>query len=555
MRTTAAIAIVLALAGVQSLRAQMTAEIDVERTVVPRLTLQAPLPSVVPSVIPSSDRPVQLSMSEYAGPAADFTSRPGSLLAPSYTGLRGRSPYRGYAWAGYFPAYKLGFGAGYRLVDTGRTALGASIQFDGSSYNAHLPEGVREGVRDNTVALQADFSHRVSDAFRLGALLRYSHAALAAPTMQTLRQSQGINDFGLTLSADGRHRRFGYTVKADICRFALSKAIQLGAGSADPASETVFGLSARIGGATADTVFSYSLSAAIDGRRRAGNSFDGTGFVPVSKTNTMLLSLLPSVGFRFGRTAIELGAEVDISSGMEGSSFHVAPVAGLVWTPGSRFAAFVRSKGGVCMTELRSIYNYSPFAPGLLSYDATFSPVDARAGLSIGPAAGFSAEIYARYASTRRAPMLAVLGTDTPVGLLAPSNISGWGCGLQLAWSHRFASLAGMVEIRTRGLDKGFADAPDRAAVVASLKAQLHASDRLDIELGWNLRCRRAYAIADRLAPMRNVSALNLGAAYALNDRISVFMRLENLLARRPEILPGLTSDGMRGMAGGTVLF
>lgn len=128
------------LTGALALNAQLSAEIDVERTVVPRLELQAPLPSVVPAIIASGEAPMRLSLSEYTGGAADFASKPGGFLGPSYTGLTAASPYRGYVWGGYFPAYNLGIGAGYRFIRRERTSLGAALQFDGSSYNAHLPE-------------------------------------------------------------------------------------------------------------------------------------------------------------------------------------------------------------------------------------------------------------------------------------------------------------------------------------------------------------------------------------------------------------------------------
>lgn len=545
------LSIAFILAGAVGVRAQLTAEIDVERTVVPRLELQAPLPSVVPSVIPTTETPMRLSLSEYTGGAADYASRPGGLLGPSYTGLAGASPYRGYVWGGYFPAYNLGIGAGYRFIKNERTNLGAALQFDGSSYNAHLSDGSRESVKDNTVGVQADFSHNFSDAARLGAVIAYSHAALTAPTLRNTEQNQSINDFNAALSLDGHRDHFGYGVKADIGRFSLGDDIKLSDEVLVGApSETIFGLNAAVGGTTADSVFRYRLEAGLDMKHRGGCQWTGTEFAYVAKDNPMIVSLDPTIGFQLGKLGIDLGAKVDISSNLEGSSFHVAPRVNIAWTPSSRFAVFARSDGGAEMTDLRHIYNYSPFAPGLLTYDATFSPVNARAGFAIGPVGGFSAEIYARYASTRRAPMLAVIGQELPAGTLAPTNIKGWGAGLRLGWSCRVVSVSGMAEVLQHGLDRGFADNPDRAGILAELSAQLRPMERLGVDVSWKFRGKRAYACNDELTAMRNVSTLNLGAEYRIDERLSAFLRFENLLARRPEILPGLTSNGLHGLAG-----
>lgn len=544
------LSIAFILAGALGVQAQLSAEIDVERTVVPRLEQQAPLPSVVPSVIPWSETPMRLSLSEYTD-AADFSSNPGGLLAPAYTGLGKPSPYRGYVWGGYFPAYNLGVGAGYRFIKNERTGLGAAVQFDGSSYNAHLPEGLRETVKDNTISLQADFNHTFSEAARLGAVIGYSHAALCSPTFGSPEQNQKINDFNAAISLDGLRDHFGYGVKAAIERFALGTDIELGQNTLlTPPSETIFGLTAGAGGSTADSLFRYRLEAGLDMKHRAGHFWTGSEFEKIAKNNPMIVSLDPTVGFNLDNFSIDLGAKVDISSNLTGSSFHVAPCVNVAWTPSSRFAIFARSDGGAEMTDLRHIYNYSPFAPGILAYDASFSPVNARAGFAFGPAGGFSAELYARYASTRRAPMAAVIGGETPVAVLAPANIKGWGAGLSLGWSCRMASVSGKVEVLQHGLDRGFADAPDRAGIIAALSARIRPVERLGIDASWNFRGKRAYALGPKLAGMRNISTVDLGAEYRIDERLSAFLRFENLLARRPEILPGLTSNGLHGLAG-----
>lgn len=112
------------------------------------------------------------------------------------------------------------------------------------------------------------------------------------------------------------------------------------------------------------------------------------------------------------------------------------------------------------------------------------------------------------------------------------------------------ASVSGKVEVLQHGLDRGFADAPDRAGIIAALSARIRPVERLGIDASWNFRGKRAYALGPQLAGMRNISTVDLGAEYRIDERLSAFLRFENLLARRPEILPGLTSNGLHGLAG-----
>ncbi len=558
MKRLTTIIIALSAAGMVSAQ-NLTAEIDVERTVVPRLTLQSPLPSVFPSVIPSTSSPMSHTLSEYSGGAVDYTSRPGGLLGPSFTGIAGRSPYRGYAWAGYLPAYNLGIGAGYRFVESENTSAGAAMQFDGSNYSAHLPSGATKTVNDNTFGVQVDFRHRFSDKARVGAFVNYSHAALSAPTLSNRGQSQKIDDFDVALSFDGRHRSLGYGVSATVGRFALGDDVLLGEGAEAAAlqgpAETMFGLRAGLGGSTSDSIFRFRLEAGVDMKHRRGSVWTGEIFESIDKANPMIVSLDPTVGFLLGNVSIDLGANVDISSNLDGSSFHVAPQVNVAWTPSARFAFFANSNGGAQMTNLRSIYNYSPFAPGALAYDATFSPVNARAGFSFGPFSGFTAEVYGRYASTRRAPLLAVVGGETPLAALAPTNIKGWGAGLKLGWTSRVATVSGSVEVLQHGADRGFADAPDRAGIVADVNAQVRPIEKLGINAGWHLRAQRSYLMEGSCIGMRNISRLDFGAEYRVTDPLSIFFRLENLLCRRPEIIPGLTTPGLHGLVGAVYRF
>ena len=127
----------------------LSTEITVDRTVVAELPAASPLLSVFPSLLPVPASDVNIRPAQY-GQASNFTPIAGHTDTPLFTGLPAPDGYRGYFWAGYFPAYNLGAAAGYRIIDKENTSLGAAVRFDGSSYKTKGFFQDKATVRDNT---------------------------------------------------------------------------------------------------------------------------------------------------------------------------------------------------------------------------------------------------------------------------------------------------------------------------------------------------------------------------------------------------------------------
>ena len=200
----------------------MSTEITVDRTIVPRKQEASPLPSVMPSLLPSEEFRSRLGLTEYSAPVS-FMPLASPSMAPSYTGLAGAYPYKGYAWLGYFPAYNLGVGAGYSIINNSSTHLGVAAQFNGFSYHSTSVAGDKGTAKNNTIGMQADFSHTFSKAAGLSASVAYTHGSMGLPELMSIPENQKLNDFKATLGLDGR---FGssarYAIKAHASNFSLT---------------------------------------------------------------------------------------------------------------------------------------------------------------------------------------------------------------------------------------------------------------------------------------------------------------------------------------------
>ena len=531
----------------------MSTEITVDRTIVPRKQEASPLPSVVPSLLPSEGFRSKLGLTEYSAPVS-FMPLASPSMAPSYTGIAGAYPYKGYAWLGYFPAYNLGVGAGYSIISNSSTHLGVAAQFNGFSYHSTSVAGDKGTAKNNTIGMQADFSHTFSKAAALSASVAYTHGSMGLPELMSIPESQKLNDFKATLGLDGR---FGssarYAIEAYASNFSLTDGCVWSKPETSVAapSEGLYGVGASLEAGKGVAVFKLGLGA--DFHHRSGSEWRDDSFDAVAHENSAIFSIDPSVGARVDALTVRLGADIDISTGTDDKKFNVAPSLLVSWVPSASFSAYATVDGGKAFSTLSRIRDYSPFALSVVSYDAVFTPVAGRAGFVVGPFHGASVELYGRYACTRNAPMMALAAAyNTPAFL--PVGISGWGAGARLAWNHSIVSFEASAQILANGYSSAFIDVPDRAGLLVGASLELRPFDKFTAGLGWELRARRRYySLAQGQATevgMGNISDLKFDARYEISGNFDVWARVENLLCRRAELLPGLQTQGVHGLVG-----
>ncbi len=581
-------------------------EIEVDRTVVPVQRPASRLRSMSPVLVTPDVKRQTLSMSEYSA-ASDFAPTFNLLEPASYPALRPLSTYRGYASVGYFPGFNLGASAGYRFINKEKTRLGAWLQYNGSSYNSHIAAGGddRPTVSNNTVTVGADFAQRFGKKSNLMIGVDYTHAALGLPTDADPSQKQGINLADVKASWWSTVGKVGYHANFDFSHTGLTKDIAFQAPlSQNPRSLAAAGenrFTVALGAigrlkSAASSWIGIELKADIlhvmDGlflseARTYGPWGAGDMMMPVTGVHMALTdysgrtsgiySVKPYFGFGGSNVHARIGLDVDVSTGVD-TKFHVAPDVMIDWNPASQVAVYGRFTGGEEYNTLRSLYDVSPFAPGINTYVNSYSPVKGRVGVVAGPFAGATAEVFAGYEATRNVPMPVVL---SDVSFYNPdvmytairdfngffsNNLSGWHAGVNLSyrWRSKFEAKAGF-RILPSSYSHGLAECRDRARYIATASVEFRPIEKLSLGLDYELRAGRKYYRFDRLTDeigyvrkavaMSNVSRLDFNATYAITDAFSAFVRVENMLCRRPEVLPFYTAQGLHGLFGVSLKF
>ena len=505
-------------------------EITIEKEIVPeqraatrmQVTHNVLAPQITRQNLKFSSAGVNASLSPYI-----------MTLDPAFTGKAvNPSPYRGYAAIGYFPAYNLGASAGYRFIDNDRTFLGAWAQFDGFSYNrtsVTSPED-KTKVSDNALRAGADFARMITDNGKLSVNIdlgygkskaEYNTYGAVSTTLGNIkagwtagdqRMNYHIDAYGGFLSNSTADKlqytpgetTFGGSVGAEFCGFALDLEAEF----------------AR---------FSHESHTIADGATRGA------------------VALKPSYTYRTAKTSLKVGLSADISVN-SGKKFHVAPDVRLDVRPDDIFGFYISAVGGTKLNSLSSIYNYSHFIAPLYTYENSDIPLDLNAGLIFGPFRGGALEIFGGYA-------IADEWLLPDYNVMNHYDIKAWHAGARLSYDYRsLLSFKASVEAAPSSGNKIYFMWRDRAKTVVNISADVHPIEPLTISAAWELRSgRRTQAMVGEVLTedkLGNVSNLSLGAAYRVSQPFTIFLRGENLLNKKWDLLAGLPANGICGLAG-----
>lgn len=533
-------------AGAQNL----TTEITVDRTIVPEEHTATPLPSVRPGFVKPLAAPTVLNPTEYTL-VTEYSPRAGVFGAPAYDGVPLPSDFRGYLRAGYFPAYNLGVDFGYKVLADSVNRLGVAASFEGSSYDSHDVDANRT-VSDNTFGVQADFSHSFASGAVLGINADYFHSALKSPDISAETQKQGINAFRVSVDVARQSRKFSYKATAFFDRFGMSEAV----GTYPGAKSNLLGIKFNSNGQITGTM-GYALG--VHGGLLKGDGLwsDDPNVRFEGKKSVGNIAVNPAVLFASANAQARIGAVLSFSHQPGQSRFHAAPDVQLAFTPASAFTVFAQLGGGDDFATLRRLYNYSPYAVGTQIYGLSFTKIDGRAGITVGPFSGLSVQLYGRYTAATDVPMY-VENTVTNFNLV---NLTGWSAGARLAY--RYGTLVTFdadAQILPNNLYHGLATVVDRASFILNANLRVRPIEKLTVGLGFEHRGGRqyySYWIPEGIYPsaMGDVNNLSVSGEYAVNAALAVGLHLENLLCKRPLILPYITSQGLHGMLSATYRF
>lgn len=566
------LAIIAAVAG-NIIAQNLATEITVDRTVVPVEQAAGAPRAFHPVLIRPSALAYRMPLTDYSR-TSECTDTLPALPPAVFNGMTFPTHYRGYASAGYFPALNFGAEAGYRLIDRSTTRLDAWGSWQGRSYTSRrvpAADGKETGrIADQSVQLAASLSRATGRNSLLSASFTYRHDALRLPTAFDRDASQAINAYRGEIGWSTRRGHASLDASISAGRTALHSPIAVptllnASGKADGAAEADYRL--RVEGnilRNRDIGASLLVDADILHRQRGLQWVgDFTEAAAPGHSAATIVGITPNATFNSRNLRGHIGLRLDFSHGYSGHSFRIAPDINIGWTPTATFGIYLRADGGSRHRSLASLAAICPFAPGATVASLSTSAVDARAGLTAGPFAGFSAEIYGGYATVHGALMPLLLQTsEGDFSTFGGANLSGWSVGGRLgyAWRNIVEVSADACLLPHGSYGHASASAIDRARYLVDTRLTVRPFRQLSVELSYTLRgSRRFYKLAPGTSPVEtdagNDSRLDLGATYALTSRWSAFLRVENILDSRPLLLPGLPAQGIGGLAGAVFRF
>lgn len=539
------IALLLALSAAASVVAQdLSTEVVVDRTVIPAERGATRLGGLSPQLVLPSVAVRDLAPVDYTGLSA--ISRTYSRLAPAGgTRAAEKSPYRGYAGVGYFPAFNLGASAGYRFIDSESMTLGAAMQFDGERYNVPGNGDETSVMQSYSARLGLGFGYRVNSVSTVTAGLSY----------EFMRQGTGIWSpvntglLGLEL---------GWRSKAGIVDYGVNATLgfesngEVGLTVPDmPAGRRIPGLGQQ------QYKFVAEGSAPILDNSRAGLSLDAdfvhtSGLEQGAEATLGTVGVTPFYQLSVSNLTARVGVKVDFAAGGDGSKVSVAPEVNVQWDAAELASMWVTATGGEVMnpfSRMRQLCQYQIFqAP----FGRSKVPLRLEAGLNFGPFSGFTFGVFAGYAKAKEWYVPAFRYYQPFV----EREISGWRAGVKLGYSHRLFDISATAQAAPSSYSHSWIDFYDGARYVVDAEATVRPIDRLDITLGYEWRDHRFAADRhDVRYGLGNKSDLRIGASYKITPAVTVFARVENVLGHRYQLMPYILSQKQTGLLGVGVKF
>jgi hypothetical protein len=560
-------------------------EIKVDRTVVPAERAASRLSTVLPGLLSPTITSKPLSMTEYSEPS-QLTTSIGHLDPAVYPAISALSQQRGYAAVGYFPSFNLGASAGYRFIDTDRTRLGAWLQYDGNSYKV---DDFVNKIKNNTFTIGVDANQKFGENSQLEVCANYSNAAVSGPTYisDNNNTTRHMNFGDVTAKWWSRVGDIGYHFDASFGGFSFTRPYYSEIILSDEpitvyqpstAKDLTYSIKGGLVGRTSrETWLGIELSGDFE-RRSSGdvltkNVDDNSYYYPLYSTpigaSTLgIVSVMPQFGFHFDQITAHIGADVDFATGGTGKKVHIAPNVLVDWNPTSQLAIYAKVKGGQQLNTLRDLYDYTPFLPSAWVYDRSNVPVDAQLGVNVGPFYGASLELRGGYSIARDWMMpfyssRAINGSAHLGGVTAFSatDIQGWRIGATVSYAFRnLVKLHASYDAAPQRADRGYYMWRDRAKYVVAAGAEITPIEKLSVNIDYEYRAHRAcsyftYRTPTELVDLGKSNNFSIGAAYKINDIVSVFARGENLFNNKYYILYGVSSQGTKGLVGVTVKF
>lgn len=556
------------------------------------------------------------------GVDANFTPQAVPIQATGWQSTRDFYDHRGYFELGVGSWLQSTVSAGYRFIDNRKSALGVRFQHNSTSlWNPRLSDFIDSKMwrYDEAIGL---YGHHVFDgAGRLDAAFDYhlgifdyygfAPASFSTDFLSPQRSGSGDikaptqtrNDISARIgwrSAPGIHK-FSWSAEAGVRYFGYRRFYFPQVDNICPSTT---------GGRETDVNLKGSLSYPTSGKSSIGLSLQGdvigyarpewrSGYDPdlnLPHPDTYgMVSLTPYYKFTKSRLNIMLGAKIDLAfnAGFENDrygTFHIAPNVRLDFD-GGPVKLYLYALGGSKLHTMVAGYENDYYQiPRLGNTTPTYTPLDAKGGLTFGPFSGFHAGFDIAFRTSRNqyfgglyTPFLnnvnqydaipdqyrlpsEIDGHPVEYSFVpgSLSNLTGFSFGINTGYdAGRYFKIAAEGRYQHQNGRAGYFNGYDRPEFTASISAETNPWNTLKFKVSYDLRAMRMLPVMGRFTDvpdmdtrpigmwrLPNVSMLNFGASYAFNENFNVWIQADNLLNRRIWYMPGVPEPGIRLAAG-----
>ncbi len=602
-------------AQAQDNKQNLNKEITLEKDIAP-LEKKAVKKNELPKVKKSAPTAAktQLGYSDLTTPIEVPTSIP-TLLPYGYRTAHNFSDKRGYLQIGGGTQANFNVAFGYRILDQEHEKLGVWLNhnstWDGKNSSKVIPEdSYRNKQKYNDNTLVVDYSRALGkgtlslglqshiDIYNYYGGWNYSASAVDVP-YDWDKEKQSFFDFDINAGW-----RSAVMLRDNPLKYNV--ALQYGHAAYDkPFFGDVYKHGAHDNwgkltlGGSYDVTELATAGLTIKGEylRRGAKSrvnsqddlFDEVGMITVSPTYTI----------RGDMFKLQLGLNGHISFS-DGAAFRLSPNVRANLALINGFSVFANVLGGKALGyRVPTHYANHRYDSPLLMYGSIYTPLDAEAGIKMGPFQGLSGKVSLGYAIVkdqpgiwyRCEPMLAsplrgVSDLALATGMMSTYHVidaRGYYVSAELNYKYRSlveASASVKFGPHDRELyptDKHYNNykmGVDRASTVANVDVKVNPWRPLSVNVGLEYRGGRmalfgnqAFSTIDEqgyveqsLTPyefvdMADVINLHAGANYRLNSSVNLWLQAHNLLNRRYDLLYGMGAQRIGFMVGATFTF
>lgn len=600
-------AVAIACAATAAAREDLSKEITVEADFRPTEQKASKL-NRLPAVAKSTTPKASLNYSEWAEPAEVPALAP-LMLPYGYRTAHGFSKQRGYLDFGIGSLTNIVGNAGYALVNDDATSLNLWIQhnstWSGRNASVNLPDidggAQKQKVNDNIVGL--DLRHALRGGTLSASIFyHYDHfnyyggfgqtastsigdngAVMPSFTYNTLGWTepdsmQTVNELNITLGWKNRRSDNYCAYSADVVfnHFGLSKSLNESIGNKGNADNylrlSLFG----------ETPHNSKVNVGANARiEYLGRNFPGfeqpAGTEPdeslTKHTDGVgMLTLSPYLHYRTDGFSAKVGLNMNLSLN-DGTALRFAPNIEASATLAEGVAFYLTAGGGKRLTRLCDIFAHNRYIDPIASISNPYTPIDAEAGLKIGPFAGFHATVLGGYGVFKDMPLPYLAESpygSYPTTAYKPFDIKGWKAGVRLGYRYRSLIDAELrLTYSPQDVEKGYFLGFDRAKCVAEATITVAPTERLKVVIGYELRAKRRTTLGSpsydastggvttalSLVDIGEVSNLRLGASYQISDMIGVFVDGGNLLNKKWDAYYGMGAQQLNLMGGVSLVF